>query len=138
MPIFSFISHCFFSDGSGNHLSLPMASEVKGSKLVPVDSEDPTSVNGQHVSVGSKGPSSWGESVSVISESPSSHGQSLLVDSQSQVLNSQCHKSEIFSYSELEEATNNFDPSKILGKGGYGTVYSGKNITCISIFEVSS
>ncbi|RHN51349.1 putative protein kinase RLK-Pelle-WAK-LRK10L-1 family [Medicago truncatula] len=31
-----------------------------------------------------------------------------------------------FTYSELEEATNYFDPSKGLGKGGFGTVYFGK------------
>ncbi|KAJ6861340.1 hypothetical protein NC651_037427 [Populus alba x Populus x berolinensis] len=30
----------------------------------------------------------------------------------------------VFSYSELEEATNCFDPSKELGDGGFGTVYS--------------
>ncbi|XP_031122326.1 LEAF RUST 10 DISEASE-RESISTANCE LOCUS RECEPTOR-LIKE PROTEIN KINASE-like 1.1 [Ipomoea triloba] len=31
----------------------------------------------------------------------------------------------VFSYSELEEATNNFHPSKELGDGGFGTVYYG-------------
>nr|GMD27697.1 LEAF RUST 10 DISEASE-RESISTANCE LOCUS RECEPTOR-LIKE PROTEIN KINASE-like 1.1 [Ipomoea batatas] len=37
----------------------------------------------------------------------------------------------IFSYSELEEATSNFDPSKELGDGAFGTVYYGNTITDI-------
>lgn len=30
-----------------------------------------------------------------------------------------------FSYSQLEQATNNFDPSLKVGEGGYGSVYKG-------------
>ncbi|XP_061353255.1 LEAF RUST 10 DISEASE-RESISTANCE LOCUS RECEPTOR-LIKE PROTEIN KINASE-like 1.1 isoform X2 [Gastrolobium bilobum] len=99
-----------------------MGSDVKDSQLVPVDSEEP-SRGDQVVTEGSKVQSNWVESLPVISELPSSHGQSMLVDSE--VLNCQYHRSEIFKYSELEEATNNFDPSRILGRGGYGTVYFG-------------
>ncbi|KAK7359500.1 hypothetical protein VNO77_01460 [Canavalia gladiata] len=32
----------------------------------------------------------------------------------------------VFTYSELEEATNYFDPGRELGDGGFGTVYFGK------------
>ncbi|XP_020208493.1 LEAF RUST 10 DISEASE-RESISTANCE LOCUS RECEPTOR-LIKE PROTEIN KINASE-like 1.2 isoform X3 [Cajanus cajan] len=36
------------------------------------------------------------------------------------------HGMHLFSYDELEEATNYFDSSKELGEGGFGTVYYGK------------
>ncbi|KAI3811949.1 hypothetical protein L1987_16647 [Smallanthus sonchifolius] len=32
----------------------------------------------------------------------------------------------VFSYAELEDATKNFDPSHVLGDGGFGAVYYGK------------
>ncbi|XP_057533562.1 U-box domain-containing protein 33-like isoform X2 [Amaranthus tricolor] len=31
----------------------------------------------------------------------------------------------VFSFSDLQNATNNFDPSLIIGKGGYGKIYKG-------------
>ncbi|KAI6691532.1 hypothetical protein NL676_028360 [Syzygium grande] len=33
---------------------------------------------------------------------------------------------QVFSYDELEEATQSFDPSRELGEGGFGTVYYGR------------
>ncbi|KAL4390691.1 hypothetical protein AHAS_Ahas03G0170400 [Arachis hypogaea] len=91
MPILSFVSQCFFfpnGSGSKHHASHPIiGSEVKGgSKLVPLDSEEPSSGD----------------------------------DEQHEPLDFK-----VFEYSELEEATNSFDPSRELGSGGYGTVYFG-------------
>lgn len=39
----------------------------------------------------------------------------------------------VFTYAELEEATENFHTSKEIGEGGFGTVYKGNNI--ISTFQ---
>lgn len=127
MPIFSFLCHCFSPDETGkkNNPSLTKGFEEKGSDFVAASSAKAIN-NDQMVSVDSKVTSDCKESVPVISEIPSSHGaEALMIDSK--VQNNQCNisESEIFKYSELEEATSNFDTSKILGKGGYGTVYSG-------------
>lgn len=36
------------------------------------------------------------------------------------------HGVQVFTYGELEEATNYFDSARELGDGGFGTVYYGK------------
>uniref|UniRef100_A0A2N9GAX9 Protein kinase domain-containing protein n=1 Tax=Fagus sylvatica TaxID=28930 RepID=A0A2N9GAX9_FAGSY len=41
----------------------------------------------------------------------------------------------VFSYSELLEATKNFDIEKELGDGGFGTVYHGKKINTLLQFQ---
>lgn len=35
------------------------------------------------------------------------------------------HRSSVFTYKEMEEATNSFSDENLLGKGGFGRVYKG-------------
>lgn len=41
---------------------------------------------------------------------------------------------QVFNYSELEEATDNFNSARELGDGGFGTVYYGKETISSSFF----
>jgi len=46
------------------------------------------------------------------------------------ILNSYISGFKIFNHDELEEATNHFDT--FLGSGGFGRVYYGKKLKCLS------
>lgn len=39
------------------------------------------------------------------------------------------------TYNELRDATNNWDPATILGKGGFGIVFKGKNKKIMLMFS---
>lgn len=43
----------------------------------------------------------------------------------------------LFTYTELEEATNNFDSDKELGDGGFGIVYYGKRPLYIDLVFIA-
>lgn len=51
-----------------------------------------------------------------------SFGTNMTKDSEMNSMNFHTH---VFTYKELQEATNFFDASKELGDGGFGTVYRG-------------
>ncbi|GKB90609.1 hypothetical protein Tco_0962881 [Tanacetum coccineum] len=40
----------------------------------------------------------------------------------------------VFSYRELESATQNFNPSHELGDGGFGAIYYGENLTFLQLY----
>lgn len=44
---------------------------------------------------------------------------------------------QVFSYTELEEATDNFNPSRELGEGGFGTVYYGEKIILLASLSIT-
>ncbi|KAI4350949.1 hypothetical protein L6164_005351 [Bauhinia variegata] len=52
-------------------------------------------------------------------------GDELSIPVDSEMRSSHGFRKKIFEYIELEEATNNFHPSRNLGSGSYGTVYHG-------------
>lgn len=49
----------------------------------------------------------------------------LLLQQQTHVLHCSVNRTKLFSSGDLEKATDKFNPSRILGQGGQGTVYKG-------------
>lgn len=119
MPILSFISHCFVPSASEDNDSNPNKNcKVKGSQIVSVNVEVTNNVCSPF------------QSVPVLSEAPISHVRS-------EVLTSHDNGSKILKYSEVKIATNNFGSDRKLGRGKHGTVYLGKKIPFIAIFNFS-